>query len=155
MSAPRIRTGEPQAVEAERANLTTASPGRPQLSYFQRRKVGSNHLEDCSSPLAGRNSPLYHISLPCRIPPVASHLTLNKIKNSYHNLHSPTRSGPICLISSPNTLPFLYSLKPHWPPYCSSNTVLPQHLCTCCSLHLKCSALSLCRASSLLPSGLC
>ena len=29
MFAPRIRTGEPQAAEAERANLTAAPPGQP------------------------------------------------------------------------------------------------------------------------------
>ena len=36
MSAPRIRTSEPQALEVERVNLTTAPPGRPKtISSFR------------------------------------------------------------------------------------------------------------------------
>ena len=38
MSAPGIRTGEPQAAEAERAHLTTAPPGWPQDSFSFKRK---------------------------------------------------------------------------------------------------------------------
>ena len=34
MSAPGIRTGEPWAPEAERANLTSAPPGRPPKEIF-------------------------------------------------------------------------------------------------------------------------
>ena len=34
MSTPGIRTGEPQAAEVERANLTTAPPGWHELPIF-------------------------------------------------------------------------------------------------------------------------
>ena len=34
MLAPGIQTGEPWAAEAERANLTAATPGRPHQSAF-------------------------------------------------------------------------------------------------------------------------
>ena len=37
MSAPRIRTGEPQAAEAERAHLTAVAPGRPDMEDFKKR----------------------------------------------------------------------------------------------------------------------
>ena len=50
MSAPGIRTGEPRAAEAERANLTAAAPGQPLLSslferhHVERRKTSSEEI---------------------------------------------------------------------------------------------------------------
>ena len=41
MSAPRIRTGEPQAAEAERANLTTVPPSRPRESFILMEEAAS------------------------------------------------------------------------------------------------------------------
>ena len=44
MSAPRIRTSQPRATEAERATLTTAPPGRPSRGpHFQ---VDFSFLQD-------------------------------------------------------------------------------------------------------------
>ena len=39
MSAPGIRTGEPQAAKAERAHFTTAPPGPPQKSFLSKEKI--------------------------------------------------------------------------------------------------------------------
>ena len=58
--------------------------------------MGSHHLENCLLPWENRNSSLYHILLPYSIPPVASHLTLKKIRVLTVIL-SPTRSCPHCL----------------------------------------------------------
>lgn len=80
--------------------------------------------------------------LPCSIPPMASHLTLKKIR--ILTVTSTVLQGlapTVPLTSSPTTLPLFYSLKPHWPPCCSPNMLLPQDLCTCYSICLKCSAL--------------
>lgn len=48
---------------------------------------------------------------------------------------------PLSLWTHLLALSLFYSFKPYQPPCCSSNTFLPQDLCTCCYLHLKCSAL--------------
>lgn len=69
---------------------------------------------------------------------MASPLTLKKIRVltvTFTVLQGLART--VSLTSSPTTLPLFYSLKPHWPPCCSPNTLLPQDLCTCYSLSLK------------------
>ena len=58
MSAPRIRTGEPWATEADRVRVTAAPPGRP-LPWLLRKAVnervpkapggGTNFPNGCSS----------------------------------------------------------------------------------------------------------
>ena len=51
--------------------------------YFQRQRMCSCQVENCSSLLGSRNSSMYYRSLPCSVPPVASHLALDKIQSSF------------------------------------------------------------------------
>lgn len=110
--------------------------------YSQRQRVGSHHLENCSPHERAEILPC----ITCHSPaPSLQWLPISLWRKSRvltmtftvpQDLPPPSLR-PHLLIPSP----VFYSLKPHWPPCCSSSMLLPQDVCTCYSSCLKCSAL--------------